>query len=147
MTALYQREGTSMFAGFGPVLVQAPFLSVMYLLFRSPRIGAKPNQLLTHDLLGVPLGMHWLGGTGVVSVQGAVFVGVFALLAVLCWLLARAARAVLPAPAAAAGGLGRVIPYITVVFAAFAPLAAGLYLVTSTGWAVLERRLYRHLQD
>jgi YidC/Oxa1 family membrane protein insertase len=147
MTALYQREGTSMFAGFGPVLVQAPFLSVMYLLFRSPRIGATPNQLLSHDLLGVPLGMHWLGGTGVVSVQGAVFVGVFALLAVLCWLLARAARAVLPAPAAAAGGLSRVIPYITVVFAAFAPLAAGLYLVTSTGWAVLERRLYRHLQD
>jgi membrane protein insertase Oxa1/YidC/SpoIIIJ len=28
--------------------------------------------------------------------------------------------------------------------AAFAPLAAGVYLITSTGWAVLERRLYGH---
>jgi YidC/Oxa1 family membrane protein insertase len=148
LTALYQREGTSMFAGLGPILVQAPFLSVMYLLFRSPRIGHAQNTLLTHDLLGVPLGMHWLGGTGVISVQGAVFLGVFALLAGLCWLLARVARAMVPAAAGTAGaaGLGKVLPYVTVVFAAFAPLAAGVYLITSTGWAVLERRLYRRAQ-
>jgi YidC/Oxa1 family membrane protein insertase len=142
LTALYQREGTSMFAGFGPVLLQAPFFSVMYLMFRSPRIGAAPNRLLTHDLLGVPLGMHWLSGAGVISEQGAVFLGIFALLAALCWLLARAARALLPAPAAVTGGISRVLPYITVAFAAFAPLAAGVYLITSTGWGVLERRLY-----
>jgi YidC/Oxa1 family membrane protein insertase len=148
LTALYQREGTSMFAGLGPILVQAPFLSVMYLLFRSPRIGHAQNTLLTHDLLGVPLGMHWLGGTGVISVQGAVFLGVFALLAGLCWLLARVARAMVPAAAGTAGvaGLGKVLPYVTVVFAAFAPLAAGVYLITSTGWAVLERRLYGRTQ-
>jgi len=148
LTALYQREGTSMFAGFGSMLVQAPFLSVMYLLFRSPRIGHTPNTLLTHDLLGVPLGVHWLGGTGVISVQGAVFLGVFALLAGLCWLLARVVRAMLPAQAGVAGaaGLSRVLPYLTVAFAAFAPLAAGVYLITSTGWAVLERRLYRRTQ-
>ena len=36
MSALYKREGTSMFAGFAPLLLQWPFLSVMYLLFRSP---------------------------------------------------------------------------------------------------------------
>jgi YidC/Oxa1 family membrane protein insertase len=120
----------------------------MYLLFRSPRIGHAQNTLLTHDLLGVPLGMHWLGGTGVISVQGAVFLGVFALLAGLCWLLARVARAMVPAAAGTAGaaGLGKVLPYVTVVFAAFAPLAAGVYLITSTGWAVLERRLYRRAQ-
>jgi YidC/Oxa1 family membrane protein insertase len=149
LTALYQREGTSMFAGFGSMLVQAPFLSVMYLLFRSPRIGHVQNTLLTHDLLGVPLGMHWLGGTGVISGQGAVFLDVFALLAGLCWLLARVARAMLPTQAGAAGavaGLGKVLPYLTVAFAAFAPLAAGVYLITSTGWAVLERRLYRRTQ-
>ena len=64
MAALYKREGTSMFAGFAPLLLQWPFLSVMYLLFRSPTVGGTANTLLTHDLLGVPLGAHWLSGRG-----------------------------------------------------------------------------------
>jgi YidC/Oxa1 family membrane protein insertase len=169
LTALYKREGTSMFAGLSPLLLQAPLLSVMYLLFRSPVVGGQPNKLLTHDLLGVPLGMHWLSGTGVISLQGAVFFGVFALLAALCWLSARLARSMMPVPAGSAsriagvsgagrsGGvsgadgvsgasgavLGKVLPFLTVAFAAFAPLAAGIYLVTSTGWSLLERRLFR----
>ena len=89
MSALYKREGTSMFAGFAPLLLQWPFLSVMYLLFRSPMVGGRPNTLLRFDLFGVPLGTHWLSGAGPASAQGAVFLGVFALLAVLCWLSAR----------------------------------------------------------
>jgi YidC/Oxa1 family membrane protein insertase len=40
------------------------------------------------------------------------------------------------------GGLATLLSYLTVVIAAFAPLAAGLYLVTSTGWSVVERRLF-----
>src|SRR5215469_13105649 len=39
MTALYKREGTSMFAGLTPFLLQWPLLSVIYLLFRSTQIG------------------------------------------------------------------------------------------------------------
>jgi YidC/Oxa1 family membrane protein insertase len=35
------------------------------------------------------------------------------------------------------------LPYLTVVIAAFAPLAAGLYLVTSTGWSAAERAIWR----
>jgi hypothetical protein len=35
-----------------------------------------------------------------------------------------------------------VLPYLTVVIAAFAPLAAGIYLIVSTGWSLAERRLY-----
>src|SRR5580692_1642099 len=81
MAALYKREGTSMFAGFAPLLLQWPFLSVMYLLFRSPTVGGTANTLLTHDLLGVPLGAHWLSATGPASAQGAVFLGLFVLLA------------------------------------------------------------------
>ena len=92
MSALFKREGTSVFAGFGPILIQWPFLSVMYLLFRSPKVAGKTNTLLTHDLLGVPLGTHWLTGPGVLSAQGAIFLGVFALLAALCWLSSRLAR-------------------------------------------------------
>ena len=43
LTALYQREGTSLFAGFAPLLVQWPVFSVLYLLFRSPTVGGRPE--------------------------------------------------------------------------------------------------------
>ncbi len=157
MAALYKREGTSMFAGFAPLLLQWPFLSVMYLLFRSPTVGGMANTLLTHDLFGVPLGAHWLSGAGLASAQGVVFVGLFALLAGLCWLSARLGRlmtaqatGISPAPgaAAAAGAAGspgllvRTLPYLTVVIAAFAPLAAGIYLLTTLAWSLAERMLY-----
>jgi YidC/Oxa1 family membrane protein insertase len=161
LTALYKAEGTSMFAGFGPMLLQWPFFSVMYLLFRSPTVGGGANTLLHHDLLGAPLGSHWLGGAGPLSAQGAVFAGLFALLVLLGWLsyrvakrgLARtAAPATLVSPPGSAGPasltspaglLGRVTPYITVVIAAFLPLAAGLYLVTTTAWTLAERTALR----
>jgi YidC/Oxa1 family membrane protein insertase len=154
MTALYKREGTSMFAGFAPLLLQWPFLSVMYLLFRSPQVGGTANTLLSRDLFGVPLGMHWLSGAGAASAQGAVFLGVFALLAGLCWLSARLGRrmaaqaarggrgAAAPAAAGGPGLLARVLPYLTVVFAAFVPLAAGIYLLTSLAWSLAERAFY-----
>jgi YidC/Oxa1 family membrane protein insertase len=171
MSALYKREGTSVFAGFAPLLLQWPFLSIMYLLFRSPTVGGSPNTLLTRDLFGVPLGTHWLSGAGPAGAQGAVFLGVFALLAGLCWLSARLVRlksaqaaaaqaAAVPGTAAHAataqaaavpgatgtGGSGlliRALPYLTVVIAAFAPLAAGIYLLTSVAWSLAERMLYR----
>ncbi|MGH3179385.1 MAG: hypothetical protein ACRDPF_36595, partial [Streptosporangiaceae bacterium] len=116
--------------------------------------------LLTHDLFGVPLGAHWLSGAGLASAQGVVFVGLFALLAGLCWLSARLGRLMTaqatgakPAPGAAgaapgAGAAGspglliRALPYITVVIAAFAPLAAGIYLLTTLAWSLAERMLY-----
>ena len=151
MAALYKREGTSMFAGFAPLLLQWPFLSVMYLLFRSPTVGGTANTLLTHDLLGVPLGAHWLSGAGPASAQGAVFLGLFVLLAGLCWLSARLGRLMTaqatgtsPAPGAAGspGLLVRALPYLTVVIAAFAPLAAGIYLLTTLAWSLAERMLY-----
>jgi YidC/Oxa1 family membrane protein insertase len=165
LTALYQAEGTSMFAGCLPLLAQWPFLSVMYLLFRSPAIGGKPNSLLAHGLFGAALGSHWLGGAGLLSAQGAVFAGLFALLAVIGWLSARKApRLTAPGagltsatpgakPAVQAGtadqavrasaALARLAPFITVVFAAFVPLAAGLYLLTTTAWTLAERTLLR----
>jgi YidC/Oxa1 family membrane protein insertase len=157
MSALYKREGTSMFAGFAPLLLQWPLLSVIYLLFRSPRVGGKPNTLLTRDLFGVPLGMHWLSGAGPLSVHGAVFAGLFVLLAGLCWLSTRLARlmsvppavpaagpnaAAGPKAAAGTGALVKVLSYLTVVIAAFVPLAAGIYLLTSMGWSLAERRLF-----
>ena len=151
MAALYKREGTSMFAGFAPLLLQWPFLSVMYLLFRSPTVGGTANTLLTHDLLGVPLGAHWLSGAGPASAQGAVFLGLFVLLVGLCWLSARLGRLMtaqatgtspVPGAAGSPGVLVRALPYLTVVIAAFAPLAAGIYLLTTLAWSLGERMLY-----
>jgi YidC/Oxa1 family membrane protein insertase len=189
LAALYRREGTGMFAGYLPLLLQLPFLSVMYALFRSGTIGGQPNGLLSHDLFGAPLGSHWLSGPGPLSAQGAVFLGLFALLAVAAWLAARVARrlAARQAPAAeapgrvvkasgrparapgqaaarasgrvaqpatpggAAGWLVRALPYTTLVIAAVMPLAAGLYLLTTTAWAAAERavlgpRVRRHVR-
>ncbi len=154
LTALYRAEGTSMFAGCLPILVQWPFLSVLYLLFRSPTIDGGPNQLLTHDLLSAPLGTHWLGGAGPFSAQGAVFAGLFVLLAVIGWATATLARRTAPAAATSTGsGLAasaitaatRITPYLTAIFAAFLPLAGGLYLATSTAWTLGERAVLRRL--
>ena len=161
MTALYKREGTSMFAGLTPLLLQWPLLSVMYLLFRSAQVGGKPNALLSRDLFGVPLGSHWLASAGPASAHGLVFLGVFALLAVLCWLSVRLSKLMTPAAPVAAGAsaagagtranaagagapgaLVRILPFLTVVIAAFIPLAAGIYLLASTGWALAERAFF-----
>ena len=177
LTALYKREGTSPFSGLLPLLAQWPFLSVMYLLFRSATVGGGQNQLLSDGLFGVPLGAHWLSGAGLLSVHDVLFLAVFAVLAALCWLSARLAKRAAPAangtaaqtregtvpqtrgagpssggtrpdPAEAlanskaAGLLTRVLPYVTVVIAAFAPLAAALYLLTTVAWTLAERRLF-----
>jgi YidC/Oxa1 family membrane protein insertase len=82
---------------------------------------------------------------------------VFALLAGLCWLSARLARrmtaqapgspgaATAAAAAPGTGGSGllvKALPYLTVVIAAFAPLAAGVYLLTSLAWSLAERKFF-----
>ncbi|TVY99885.1 membrane protein insertase YidC [Trebonia kvetii] len=152
LAALYKREGASPFAGFLPLLAQWPFLSVLYLLFRSGTVDGAPNRLLSDGLFGVPLGAHWLSGTSLVSVHDALFLAVFAVLTALCWLSARLARragpaaspsaAQAPASGKAAGLLTGVLQYLTVVIAAFAPLAAAIYLLTTVAWTVAERRLF-----
>jgi len=171
LTELYRREGTGMFAGYLPLLLQLPFFAVMYRLFRLGAIGGQPNDLLSHGLLGAPLGSHWLSGPGPLSGQGMVYLGLFALLAVVTWVATRisrnaaarqAAQAPPPArpdrparrgqpaqpatahpataqPGGAVGMLLRVIPYTAVAIAAVVPLAAGLYLLTTTAWAAAER--------
>jgi YidC/Oxa1 family membrane protein insertase len=159
LTELYKREGTSPFAGFAPLLVQWPVFSLLYLLFRSPTVAGGPNLLLSRTLFGAPLGGHWLSGSGAFNADGAVFIGVLVLLTAACWLVTRAARRTLPqaTPGTGASGggalgtggagtaltvVGRILPYITVLIAAFAPLAGAIYLVTSTSWSAVERLVF-----
>src|ERR1700749_4972953 len=80
ISALQRAEGTSLYAGCLPLLLQLPFFSIMYRLFLSHWVAGSPNALLSHRLLAAPLGSWWLGGAGPFSAQGAVFAVVFALL-------------------------------------------------------------------
>jgi YidC/Oxa1 family membrane protein insertase len=153
LSALYAGEGTGMFTGCLPALLQVPFFAVVYRLFLSGTIGGSPNALLRRRLLGTPLGSHWLTGAGPWSGQGLVFGAVFLLLVLIAGTSVRAARrwaARVPAPTPARQGgasaaMLRVLPFATVVVAAVVPLAAGLYLLTTTAWAAAERVLFRRL--
>ncbi|MGW4110001.1 YidC/Oxa1 family membrane protein insertase [Actinosynnema sp. NPDC004786] len=137
---LYRSNNTSLLAGCLPALVQVPFFMVVY------RLVTTPNPLLDGTLLGVPLGTHWFG----VWAHTPVFLALFAVLAAVAfgtsrWQAAVAARAGGPQPPFTR--LLRLMPFGTVLIAAVLPLAAGIYLVTTTTWTLLERAfLYRAIQ-
>ena len=163
LTALYRAEGSGMLAGCLPMLLQLPFFSVMYRLFLSKTVAGHTNALLARNFLTTPLGSHWLTGAGLVSIHGLVFLGLFAVLAGVIFLAARSARSPAVASTVVAstvvastvaagtvvasqpglGWLGQVLPYTTLVIAAFVPLAAVLYLVTTTSWTTTERAVLR----
>lgn len=148
---LYTDERVSPLAGCLPVLAQAPVLSLVYALFTHASIGGVTNALLEATLVGVPLG-HSL----VVTLTSPLWVHawvVVLLLAVLTIVVELTRRAntrwnpVAPDPAVPGAGasaaIGRWAPFITVVFAAIAPLAAALYVLTSAAWTLGERAVLR----
>ena len=148
LAAVYRAEGGGVLAGCLPLLLQLPFFSIMYRLFLSATVAGRPNSLLTRDLLTTPLGSHWLAGAGPASTQGLLFLVLFALLAGAAFVAARVSRTAGPGLVTAGqpGGLSlvsRILPYTTVVIAAFVPLAAGIYLLTTTVWTAAERALLR----
>lgn len=138
---LYKDNGTSLFAGCLPALVQLPFFMVMY------RLVTTPNPLLDGTLFGTPLGTHWFGAFG----HNAVFLGLFAALTAIAFATSRRQAAV----AARSGGpqppfakVLRLLPFGTVFIAAVLPLAAGVYLLTTTAWTLAERAyLYRTIKE
>ncbi|GAA0586332.1 membrane protein insertase YidC [Kribbella sandramycini] len=137
LAKLQSESGTSLFAGFLPTLAQLPFFWLMYTLFSRAIVGGEANQLISGTLFGAPLGLHWpvfaaTPGFGVLAV----------LLAVVAYFSARVALRQLDAAATPlTRRLARLLPYGTVLTAAFVPLAAGLYLVTTTTWTVVERAI------
>lgn len=145
--ALYKAEKVSPFAGFLPTLLQAPVISLVYALFIHTEIGGQANALLGEHLGGVTLGtsLPHAGWPGAL-----VFLALFAVMAVTAWMSRRTAlRLALPAQpgaAPAAATLQRVLswlPFVTILFAALVPLAATIYLATTTLWTLVERAILR----
>lgn len=126
LTAFYGGEGKGMFAGCLPMLIQLPIFSIMYRLFLSPTVGGHPNLLLTHTLLGTPLSTVFITTPSIAAV---------------CLFAVMAGVATWSAMRITGPKLLRAIPYASVVFAMFVPLAAGLYLLTTTTWTAVERAL------
>ncbi|GAA0452982.1 YidC/Oxa1 family membrane protein insertase [Streptomyces olivaceiscleroticus] len=147
---LYRTAGSSPLAGCLPMLLQLPVFFLMYHLFTSSRSG-----LLGERLLGAPLGGRWadaLADGGPFGPHGLVYVALFALVAAVATVnyrrtrrataAARTAATEEPVPGmAAVTKLAPLLSFATLITVAVVPLAAGLYVVTSTAWTVCERAL------
>jgi YidC/Oxa1 family membrane protein insertase len=124
IVALYRSSGASPLAGCLPALLQAPFFLVLYRLATHPPAG---SELLTASLFGVPLGHQLVDGLA--GAAAPVFAGLFGLLAVVAWATSRRLRR---QATAGTPRLVALLPYATLLVAGIAPLAAGLYLLTTT---------------
>ncbi|AYG02097.1 YidC/Oxa1 family membrane protein insertase [Gryllotalpicola protaetiae] len=144
---LYRRERVSPFAGILPLLLQAPVLSIVYSLFLHQSIAGHANALLDHALFGAALKTSFIAALGAGD-AGALVVGgvLLVLLATAVAVQRKVLQASAPRPVeeptgatAVAARASSYLAFVTVVFAAFAPLAAGLYLLTTTVWTAAER--------
>ena len=142
---VYAEAGTSPLAGCLPGLVQIPLVIALYGLF----IGAGPGEepLLAHTFAGIEL-----GSTLVAGAEGLLISPVFAALLLLLALVAWANRRYVVLPMMQAGpaqlpmlGMLSYMQFMTVVIAAFVPLAAGIYLFASTTWALAEKVVLRRV--
>jgi len=133
---LYKREGASPFAGMLPLLAQAPIVSIVYAVFIRATVDGHANALLTEHLLGVPLGAGLVHAAwpGVL-----VFVGLAVVMAVTAWW---SRRVILRLNPETPGWLSW-LSFLPIVFAAFVPLAAVLYLAVSGVWTQVERVLLK----
>ncbi|GGZ43774.1 YidC/Oxa1 family membrane protein insertase [Streptomyces rochei] len=152
---LHAEEKVSPLSGCLPSLCQLPAFFLLYHLFSSSTIGGEANELLSHRLLAAPLGGRWsdaLGDGGLLGGAGVVYVALFAVVAGVAAFSYRltkrsmAERPVLPAGDGEAvpgmGAITKVMPFMsffTLVTVAVVPLAAALYVVTSTTWSAVER--------
>ncbi|MFG2355915.1 YidC/Oxa1 family membrane protein insertase [Streptomyces sp. NPDC048521] len=155
---LHAEEKVSPLSGCLPGLLQLPAFFLLYHLFSG---GGASNGLLAHRLFAAPLGGRWadaLADGGVSGPAGLVYLGLFALVtAVAAFTYRRTKQTMAKNPVTAGtadgerlpglGAVNRVVPFLsffTLVTVAVVPLAAALYIVTSTTWSAVERAaLYR----
>ncbi len=147
---LYQDEKTSPFAGCLPVLLQAPVVGILYTLFLRTEIAGHPNDLLTHDLFGAPLGtslMHMLTAGEFSMPTLLAFAAVIVVMVVVAEITRRVFRPVPQddSPMSSPGMLRMLgaLHYLTAAFAVFVPLAAALYLTVTVVWTLVQRIILR----
>jgi YidC/Oxa1 family membrane protein insertase len=150
---LYADENTSPFAGCLPLLVQAPVLGILYTLFVHPPIAGHPNELLTEELFGVPLGTSLVGAIAAGAATPAtfaVFGALIAIIVVVAEITRRAFRMPIddevdaaPLATATAARMIGVLQFATAASAMFVPLAATLYLTTTVTWTLAQRVVLR----
>ncbi|MET8089367.1 membrane protein insertase YidC [Micromonospora sp. NPDC005220] len=147
---LYREAGANPIAGCLPLLLQAPFLLVLYRLFGTSEGG---TGLLDERLAGVPLGHHL--NDGLAGAAGPLFGVLLVVLLVVAWWSSRRASAAVgtvagtPTEGAGAATLGRLLPllpFTTVLVALVLPLAAVIYLVTTSVWSAVEQAVLRRPQ-
>ncbi|MFD9192042.1 YidC/Oxa1 family membrane protein insertase [Streptomyces phaeochromogenes] len=163
---LHAKEKVSPLSGCLPSLFQLPAFFLLYHLFSNSQIGGEANSLLAHQLFAAPLGGRWadaLGDGGVLGGAGLVYLALFVIVAAVATFNYRRTKRMMAAsaPVAAAGGdqgaqqvpglgaITKVMPlmsFLTLFTVAVVPLAAALYVVTSTTWSAIERAvLYRDM--
>src|SRR5699024_9085485 len=155
---LYKEENSSPLAGCLPVLAQMPVLMAVYGLFINSSIGGRTNELLGHTFLGLPLNTSFVKLLGAGDLTGtAITVYLFPRIAVVAGFSRHLLTPTQPEAPAAAGsarsapdsptmpdlsGLTKTLsfmPFLTAIFALFVPLAAAVYLATTTSWTLGER--------
>jgi YidC/Oxa1 family membrane protein insertase len=142
--AMYRSENVSPFAGMLPTLAQVPVVSLLYSLFIRVTINGHANALLAQHLFGVPLGTSFLELVATGSWPAlAVFAALFVVMGTVAWLARRASLKLAIAPMSRAIAALSWAPFLTLIFAAIVPLAAALYLATTTTWTLVERAILR----
>ncbi|MEV7677437.1 YidC/Oxa1 family membrane protein insertase [Streptomyces sp. NPDC088341] len=153
---LHAKEKVSPLSGCLPSLAQMPAFFLMYHLFSNRTIGGERNELLGHSLFAAPLGDRWtdaLAHGGLFGGAGLVYLALFAIIAAVATFNFRQMRIQLAnAPAMPAGPDGQQVPgmgamtkmmpllsFATLFTVGVVPLAAALYVVTSTTWTAVER--------
>ncbi|MFD8568223.1 YidC/Oxa1 family membrane protein insertase [Streptomyces sp. NPDC057694] len=160
---LHREEKVSPLSGCLPMLFQMPAFFLTYHLFSNSSIGGEPNGLLGHTLGAAPLGGRFkdaLAHGGLFGAQGLVYVALFVLVAVVATFNYRRTKRQMALSAAATpaadqpqmpgmGAMAKFMPlmsFMTLFSVAYVPLAAALYIVTSTTWSSVERAvLYRDM--
>jgi YidC/Oxa1 family membrane protein insertase len=134
---LQSESGTTLLAGCLPMFAQLPFFWVMYTLFSTAVVAGQSNQLLAGTIFGAPLGIHWP-----MFASTPAYLGLAVLLAAVAFFSSRRQLRLLDESATPlARRIARFLPFGTLVTAAFIPLAAGLYLLTTTAWTLAERAI------
>ncbi|MEV0222342.1 YidC/Oxa1 family membrane protein insertase [Streptomyces sp. NPDC050704] len=163
---LHTKEKVSPLSGCLPSFFQLPAFFLLYHLFSNSTIGGEANSLLSHKLFAAPLGDRWadaLGAGGMFGAEGLVYVALFVIVTVVATFNYRRTKRQMAVAAASAvpaadtdgpqvpgmGAITKFMPlmsFMTLFTVAVVPLAAALYVVTSTTWSAVERAvLYRDM--